>query len=173
MPSRDGSQGTARLARPVGTTAARDTREENLARVETAVEALGRLFGGQRPAAARAERAGVSLARTGQRLLWNIITDGPIRISDLASAVGLTDPVTSRQVAALEADGWIERRASSEDGRVSLIQASPAGRRAGRRLRRAADEIFRDHMGDWSAGDLETLSGLLERLVEDLRREPL
>jgi len=147
--------------------------EKDLKRVEDAVEALGRLFGGQRPAAARAERAGIPLARTGQRLLWHIVTEGPIRISDLSRAVGLTDPVTSRQVAALESEGLVDRRASPEDGRVSLIRPTAAGRRAGRRLRQAADEIFRKQIGNWSAEDLATLAPLLEQLVKDLRRKPV
>lgn len=149
-----------------------ETDEKDLKRVEEAVEALTRLFGGRGPARARAERAGIPLNRTAQRLLWFVVTEGPIRISDLARADDTTDPIASRQVALLESEGYVERLASPSDGRVSLVRATAKGRQAGARLRRATDEIFRELMSGWSSRDLGQLSNLLERLVLDLRSEP-
>jgi DNA-binding MarR family transcriptional regulator len=144
--------------------------EKDLKRVEDAVEGLGRYFRGSAPARRRAEIAGIALSRTVQRLLWFIVTDGPIRISDLARTAGSTDPIVSRQVSALEAEGLVERLTSDRDGRVSLVRATAEGRRAGRKLRQAADEIFREQMKGWSAKDLGDLAHLLERLGADLER---
>ena len=143
--------------------------DKDLKRVEDSVEALSRLLGSHRAVARRAEVSGVDLGRTAQHLLWFIVTEGPIRISDLARAARTTDPIVSRQVAALEAEGYVERRASPQDGRVSLIRATAEGRRAGRRLRRAADEIFRSLLEGWTNGELAELAPLLERLVGDLQ----
>ncbi len=145
-------------------------RDKDLQRVEDAVEALARLFQGQQPAARRAARAGVDLSRTAQKVLWHVVTEAPIRISDLARQVGLSDAVVSRQVTALEDDGLVARRPSHEDGRVALVTPTPRGRAAGRRLRRAADEIFREQLRDWSHPDLADFATHLERLVHDLRR---
>jgi len=147
-------------------------REKDLKRAEDAVEALARIVGSNRPAKRRAERVGVSIGRTAQRLLWFIVTKGPIRISDLARVAGTSDPIASRQVTALEAEGLVERRASPEDGRVWLARATPSGRRAGRALRRATDAIFEEQLKGWTAADLADLSRNLERLVRDLRRSP-
>ena len=146
--------------------------EKDLQRVEDAIEALGRLFQGQRPAARRAALAGVDLSRTAQKLLWHVITEAPIRISDLARDVGMSDAVVSRQVSVLEADGLVERRASPDDGRVAFVRPTQRGRAVGRRLRRAADAIFREQMAEWSARDLAQLADHLERLLVDLRRRP-
>jgi DNA-binding MarR family transcriptional regulator len=146
--------------------------EKNLQRVEDAVEGLGRLFQGQGPAALRAQRAGVDLSRTAQKLLWHVATEAPIRISDLARDVGMADALVSRQITALEKRGLVERLASPDDLRVSLVRPTAKGRAAGRKLRRAADEIFREQLSDWSARDLQGLAGHLERLLVDLRRRP-
>lgn len=145
-------------------------RNKDLQRVEDAVEALARLFQGQKPAARRAALAGVDLSRTAQKLLWHVVTEGPIRISDLARQVGLSDAVVSRQVTALEDEGLVARRASEADGRVALVSPTAKGRRVGARLRHAADTIFREQLRDWSAADLERFASDLERLSRDLRR---
>lgn len=146
--------------------------DKDLQRVEDAVEMLGRLFQGQGPAARRAERAGIDLSRTAQKLLWHVATEAPIRISDLAKQVGMADALVSRQVSALEQRGLLERRASRDDGRVALVRPTAKGRAAGRKLRRAADEIFREQMAGWSARDLAGLADHLERLAVDLKRRP-
>jgi DNA-binding MarR family transcriptional regulator len=148
------------------------TVDKNLQRVEDAVEGLGRLFQGQGPAVLRGQRAGVDLSRTAQKLLWHVATEAPIRSSDLARDVGMADALVSRQISALEERGLVERLASSEDRRVSLVRPTARGRAAGRKLRRAADEIFREQMSSWSAPDLLELAGNLERLLGDLRRRP-
>ena len=148
------------------------TVDKNLQRVEDAVEGLGRLFQGQGPAVLRGQRAGVDLSRTAQKLLWHVATEAPIRISDLARDVGMADALVSRQISALEERGLVERLASSEDRRVSLVRPTARGRAAGRKLRRAADEIFREQMSSWSAPALLELAGNLERLLGDLRRRP-
>ncbi len=145
-------------------------REKDLKRVEDAVEALARLFQGQKPAERRAALAGVELSRTAQKVLWHVVTDAPIRISDLAKQVGLSDAVVSRQVTALEDEELVARRASEADGRVALVSPTAKGRRTGARLRRAADAIFREQLEDWSRSDLADFATHLERLLHDLRR---
>jgi len=143
-------------------------REDDLQRVEHSVERLARLFHRQKPAARRAALSGINLTRTAQKLLWHVITEAPIRISDLARDVGMSDAVVSRQVQALEQEGLVERHPSPEDGRVALVRPTARGRGAGRRLRRAADEIFHEKMASWSARDLAALAQHIERLVADL-----
>ena len=146
------------------------TDKKDLKRAEEAVEAFGRLFGGNRIATERAERAGVDLPRTAQRLLWFIDTEGPIRISDLARAAGTSDPIASRQVTLLEEKGFVERLESPDDGRVWLVRTTQEGRRAGRKLRRATDDFFESLVAEWSRTDLADLTRVLERLSADLRR---
>jgi len=143
-------------------------RRDDLQRVEDAIEALARLFQGQKPAARRAAMAGVDLGRTAQKLLWHVVTEAPIRVTDLAQDVGMSDALVSRQVSVLKRDGLVERRGSEDDRRVALVRPTKKGRGVSRRLRRAADENFHEQMASWSATDLSELAVHLERLLVDL-----
>lgn len=136
------------------------------------VEGLGRLFHSQKPAERRARQAGVDLSRTGQKLLWHVVTEAPIRISDLARQVGMSDALVSRQISSLEAQGLAERRPSAEDGRVAFVEPTSKGRSVSRRLRTAGDDIFQEQMSNWSPADLADLADHLERLLNDLRTGP-
>jgi len=148
------------------------TIDKDLQRIQDAVEALGRLFQKRKPASLRAALAGVDLTRTEQQLLGHIVTKGPIRISDLAREVGIADAAASRQVSALVSRGFVERLTTSDDGRVSLVRTTQKGRATGRRLRKAANEIFRELIAGWSAKDLTDAAEHLERLVDDLGKRP-
>ncbi len=53
----------------------------------------------------------------------------PISLSDLRRYLGTTQANVTGLVAGLERDGFIERRASTEDRRVSYVSLSRAGRR--------------------------------------------
>ena len=133
------------------------------------MEALARVAQGRSAAARRAARAGLPLTGAAQQVLRRVIENAPVRISDLARHVHMGDAAVSRQVTALEEQGLVVRAPSSRDGRVAMVRPTPLGRGAGRRLRRAADGIFEEHLADWSSRDLARLTRLMERLARDLR----
>jgi len=144
--------------------------EDDLQRVERAMEGLARVGRSRRAAALRANRAGVELTGAAQQVLRRVIEEGPVRISDLAQRAHMSDAAVSRQVTSLEQHGLAARASIPDDGRVAMVRPTAAGRRVGRRLRRAADEIFQERLSEWSARDLAALAALLERLALDLRR---
>lgn len=100
-------------------------------------------------------------------LLKTLVHQGPCRSSVLASVIHSDPSTVSRQVAALVRDGLIERRADQEDGRASLLAATPAGI--------ALLEEFRSRMGHslaqvvkgWAPEELERFVELFERFVAD------
>ncbi len=141
---------------------------QSLQRIEAAMERLTRIGQSRRSSARRAEAAGVSLSGTAQQVLRAVLDHAPVRISDLARATHMSDAAVSRQVTQLEASGLVAREACPDDGRVARVRPTPSGRRAGRRLRTAADEIFQAHLSSWRARDLERLADLMERLGDDL-----
>lgn len=144
--------------------------EDDLQRVERAMEGLARVGRSRSAANARSERARVKLTGAAQQVLRRVIEESPVRISDLARRIQMGDAAVSRQVTSLEEQGLAARASTPEDGRVAMVRPTPAGRRAGRRLRRAADEIFQERLSEWSARDLASLAELIERLARDLRR---
>ena len=145
---------------------------KDLRRIESALEKLSRMGRSRRSDAIRCARAGVHLPRAAQQVLRHTVEQGPSRISDLVRATMTDDAAVSRQVTALEREGLVSREGSPEDGRVSMVSATARGRRVQKKLRAAADEIFREHMVDWSARDLSRLAEYLERLAGDLRDTP-
>ncbi|EWM14375.1 transcriptional regulator, MarR family [Kutzneria sp. 744] len=79
---------------------------------------------------------------------------GPMRLGDLAAREGVAPPTLSRIIAALVESGYVMREADPQDGRASLVRATPEGERimAGVRSER-----------------LHELHNRLERLTEEQR----
>lgn len=134
------------------------------------MEALARVGQSHRAAAIRSERAGVPMTGAAQQVLRRVIEHAPVRVSDLARHVHMGDAAVSRLVTSLEEEGQVVRSPSDLDGRVAMVRPTAAGRRTAQRLRRAADDIFRERLAGWSARDLARLASLMERLAGDLRR---
>ncbi|SFQ00631.1 DNA-binding transcriptional regulator, MarR family [Geodermatophilus dictyosporus] len=106
----------------------------------------------------------------GWTLLVPLERDGEQRCSALAAHAGVDVSVVSRQVAALERDGYVERRPDPHDGRASLIGLSPAGAAALERTRELRSAWATAALADWDEDDARLLSGLVERLAADLDR---
>ncbi|OIH96179.1 MarR family winged helix-turn-helix transcriptional regulator [Curtobacterium sp. MCBA15_001] len=89
---------------------------------------------------------------------------GPVRATSVAELTGLSRPVVSRRVAALMSAGHLAASPDPEDGRASLLELAPAGRRLLDQLDVHGDETFDDVVGEFADEDLQALAGLLGRL---------
>jgi DNA-binding MarR family transcriptional regulator len=111
------------------------------------------------------EESGLSAPRLSA--LSVIIYRGPISLTELAKAEGVTAPTMTRLVQALVRAGLVEKSGLETDNRVTLLRASPAGRQTldvARANRLAAlEQLLRRLDADQAA--------LVERAVETL--EPL
>ena len=52
----------------------------------------------------------------------------PVRVSDISDALDLPRPGVTRTVKEMEAKGLLEKTVSEEDGRVTYLTATPAGK---------------------------------------------
>ena len=93
---------------------------------------------------------------------------GPVRLTDLARAVGITQGTASTLADALVREGLVERCADDSDRRVTLLQTTPTGRLQaqswGRDYAAAADEL----LGFFSDNEKKLLTELLHRLADSL-----
>lgn len=100
-------------------------------------------------------------------LLKTLIATGPSRSSALAATVHSDPSTISRQVAALVRHGLVERRADQEDGRASLLAATPAGIALLEEQRRRMGVSLARVVQHWSPDDLDRFVELFERFVDD------
>jgi DNA-binding MarR family transcriptional regulator len=86
---------------------------------------------------------------------------GPISLKDLAARLGVDASTMTRQIATMENAGLLHRYADPDDGRVSLIELSPAGRRKMRTVQRARRERIHDLFAGWTKREQREFGQLL------------
>ncbi|MEU1299642.1 MarR family winged helix-turn-helix transcriptional regulator [Streptomyces shenzhenensis] len=131
---------------------------------ETAIEAIQRemtVFA--RRARASAGRMHPELSLVSYTLLGHLEESGGCRATDLAAHYVLDKSTVSRQVAALERTGLIERRQDPADHRVQVLRPTPAGQEILDRVTRSRRAVFRERLADWPEEDLKRFAGYLER----------
>ena len=137
--------------------------------IERALEQLLRLNASRKVHARQVAAAGVRVSAPGLALLRRIQEEGPLSLGELARRTEMDPAATGRQIRALEDEGFVRRDSSADDGRVTVVRVTPAGREARRRI----DEVMGSHMegvlATWSDADRSDLARLLTRLVDDLR----
>jgi DNA-binding MarR family transcriptional regulator len=131
---------------------------------QTAVETIQReMTSFARRARASAGRMHPELSLVSYTLLGHLEERDGCRATDLAAHYALDKSTVSRQVAALERDGLVERRLDPADHRVQVLHLTDAGREilAEVTLRRRA--AVRERLADWPEQDLERFARYLER----------
>lgn len=141
-------------------------------RLSDALAALRRITASPRLERRVAVHSGVPIGLAAVGVLGHVVAEGPLRLSDLAAVARMHPAALTRQVQALEAEGYIERRSDPLDRRAAVVQATPAGRTALRRVQAANDEIMSGQLADWTTEELEELVEQMERLITDLRTPP-
>jgi DNA-binding MarR family transcriptional regulator len=92
------------------------------------------------------------------------------RVSDIADALRIDLSVASRQVAVLEASGWVTRAIDPADGRARRLEATESGRAVlVDTLARMAD-AYTAVLEGWSEEELRSLHATLTRLRQDYAR---
>ena len=100
---------------------------------------------------------------------------GPMRLTELAAAVGVGKPSLSRQVSLLQGLGLVEKHTDPVDGRAQPINLTEVGAARLEGAAAARKEQSRRTWTGWETEDLQSLVRLLHKLnttarpPEDLR----
>lgn len=94
---------------------------------------------------------------------------GAGRVSALAEQTRQELSTVSRQVAALERAGLLDRRRDPDDSRASLLTLTAAGAETLRAVRRARSTLLAERLPGWDDGELALLRQRLDRFTQDLR----
>lgn len=141
-------------------------------RVTAAVQTLFRLGGSRRIHQQQIAAAGVSLTPQALRVLERVVESGQTTPGRLADRLELDPAVTTRLLRQLEDAGLVSRSRSEADGRVSTVAATAAGQEAMGRVREVIWEQVRRTLAGWPEADVADLAALLDRLVNDVQKEP-
>jgi DNA-binding MarR family transcriptional regulator len=92
----------------------------------------------------------------------------PARVGAVAKACHLHMSVVSRQAAALEQAGLLERRSDPTDARAHKLALTPAGRQRLEQRRAVIAALVQDRLSGWRPDELTRLAAQMRRLVDDL-----
>ncbi|WP_189184580.1 MarR family winged helix-turn-helix transcriptional regulator [Streptomyces albiflavescens] len=114
-----------------------------------------------RRARATAGRMHPELSLVSYTLLGHLEECGGCRATDLASHYALDKSTVSRQVAALQRAGLIERRLDPDDHRVQVLHLTEAGTRILAQVTESRRDAFRERLSGWPEEDLERFAAYL------------
>jgi|CZKW01.1.fsa_nt_gi DNA-binding MarR family transcriptional regulator len=118
-------------------------------------------FGRRSSLYVRVDRAGYLVMRTLECL-------GPVSTNALAHDLHLDASTVTRQITALERQGFVERRANPADGRSSTIALSSLGRQSMRDVERERRRGIEALVSDWGDNEQIDLGLALTRLNASL-----
>ncbi|AZN38728.1 MarR family winged helix-turn-helix transcriptional regulator [Paenibacillus albus] len=106
-------------------------------------------------------------------LLQHLKKNGPVGMKAMSTSLQLDISTASRQIAALEAKGFVERTSNPKDARASLLQLSESGSSFLLRAKEIRHQFFTHLLEDWSQEECEQFGQLLQKFnhtVESFRQ---
>ncbi|OCB11472.1 MarR family transcriptional regulator [Mycolicibacterium porcinum] len=121
----------------------------------------------------QATTADAELSQPSYALLRVLIDEGPQPTGRLAKMAHMDVGMTTRRVQSLVKAGLITRHADLDDGRISIVTVTDAGKKAAAALQDLRREHLARALSGWSAADLQELDRLLARFLDDTRQTPI
>jgi DNA-binding MarR family transcriptional regulator len=94
---------------------------------------------------------------------------GPVSVGRIAEGAVLKLPTATKVVQRLHRDGLVQLRRGVDDGRVTEVELTAAGRDAVQVIRGVASRMYRAAFGDFVAADIQALNTALTRVHRNLR----
>ncbi|GAB4587489.1 MarR family winged helix-turn-helix transcriptional regulator [Nocardia sp. IFM 10818] len=131
---------------------------------DQAIQAIQReLTAFARRARGRATELHPELSLVASSILDLVIERDGCLAADLAGHYHLDKSTVSRQVAALEQEGYLIREIDPANRRNHVLRATPEGRRIARAAARSRADAFADRLQDWDDADIARFAGYLMR----------
>ena len=108
---------------------------------------------------------GFSLLATEWRTLGTLLRKGPLTMQDLAQWTAYDRTRLTRILDRMEAQDWIARGASGDDGRSVVVRIAPKGARLYRRAEKAVDVLTDEVIAACPADDI----GRVRRSLQTMR----
>jgi DNA-binding MarR family transcriptional regulator len=139
---------------------------------ERALERLFRLTVSRKMYSRQSAAVGAVVTRAGYAVLRSVDQAGQLSMTELARECSMDPAAAGRQVRALEEDGLVARRADADDARVTVVRLTPEGAAVYRRIVEVRTTHLDEVLSGWTPEDRAALTGLVDRLVDDLKAVP-
>jgi DNA-binding MarR family transcriptional regulator len=113
-------------------------------------------------------RARCNLSQGHTSILGRLASNGPLRIGELATMLGIDNSTITPQAQKLERAGLITRQPNPKDGRVAVLAITDEGRQLLERLHRSRREMLLEKLRDWTPSDRAAVAAALSRLAASL-----
>jgi DNA-binding MarR family transcriptional regulator len=113
--------------------------------------------------------SGREQSRTSLSTLTQLEANGPLRVTELASRAGVSQPALTQVVKRLEVLGHVVRREDPADARGTLVQVTKAGLAALEKRRQNSQARLEDILDDLSPETVAQLGTALEAALPVLR----
>ena len=97
-------------------------------------------------------------------------SSGAVRLSELATLIGLDASTASRLVRTLESDRLVDRTPDPDDRRASRVELTEAGIARLDEFSRHRQELLTAAMHGWNASDIETFATLMGRFADGVNQ---
>jgi DNA-binding MarR family transcriptional regulator len=166
------AQAEAADEEPARTEAEEKSADEEPARAEPLETIQRELTAFARRARATAARMHPELTLVSYTILAHLEEQQGCRATDLAAHYLLDKSTVSRQVGALERDGFIARRVDTTDHRVQVLHLAPRGIEVLAAARASRRDAFQERLAAWSPADLARFAAYLVRYNADAAIHP-
>lgn len=143
-----------------------EDRRRSYDRLETELSLMWRQARTQSAALAHQVHADLDIG--GYSLMVALDTDDVHRAAELVTQFGVDKSTISRQIAALESLGFVERAPDTSDRRALIVRLTGTGREVLHAVREARRGAIREILDEWSIDDVHALGELLGRLNVDV-----
>ncbi len=99
-------------------------------------------------------------------LLRTVEQHGPVRVSDIASALGVKTPAVSMLLQAVEERGLVTRDHAPDDRRAILVSLTESGRTATKHAERLRRELTKRYTASLTLDELRSLVRIQSKLAE-------
>ena len=100
--------------------------------------------------------------------LEQIISDGPLSMSELVDRLCITPATGARLVDRMERDGWVTRQPSSKDGRVKRLVVTKSITKLWSEVAKSGQEILARAYRGIKPGEIENVKRVLDAVRRNL-----
>lgn len=143
--------------------------DETIAAIEAALYSLARRLKQAQLKDYISRQAGDDIDQAGMAVLYTLRgEETDLRVTDLATRLGIDAPAVTRKAQQLERLGLVSRARDADDARASRLRLTPEGCQVLKRFLLARHHWLAALLADWPAAECREFARLIARFADDI-----